>query len=112
VTTPAVIQGTAASGYSSASGAVVGWITNGFHNGRRIRGRTFLVPLGGVAYDTDGTLSAAYLTKCRSAATLYVTNGSPAIFTRPQPGLSNGGATAVSAAQVNDKAAVLTSRRD
>lgn len=56
--------------YAAAVGAVVTWRTGGIRNNRRIRGRTFLVPLSSTAFASDGTLSAVAVTDLSDAATL------------------------------------------
>lgn len=111
-TIPLVIQGVNTAGYSSSTGQVTQWITSSFLNGRRVRGRTFIVPLSSATFDTDGTLATAYLTKARTAATTFVANGSPVVWHKPEPLVSNGSMWPVVASQVNDKTAMLTSRRD
>jgi hypothetical protein len=71
-----------------------------------------MVPLAVGTYDVDGTLLAGYLTKIRAAATTFVANGSPVVWHKPVPVVSNGSIHDVVASQVNDKTAMLTSRRD
>lgn len=58
----------AAGGYSAASGAVVTWRTGVVVAGRRLRGRTFLVPTVNVAYGLDGTLQPSVQTTINTAA--------------------------------------------
>lgn len=100
--------------YSAASGAVVNWRTNDYRFGRRIRGRTFIVPLAGDAYGTDGTLADNALSSLRSfATTLIADQADPqfGVWSRPRSGAGGVFATAVSAS-VPDMSAVLRSRRD
>lgn len=103
-------------GYSAASGAVINWRTNGIRNGRRVRGRTFLVPLASSAYQGNGSLVDVALTAIRGAAdALSATGGSPdlGVWARPSaPGANDGDWFVVAAANVPDMAAVLRSRRD
>jgi len=112
VTPPSTITGTGSNLYSAASGACITWKTGTFKNGRRIVGRTFLIPLNGLAYDTDGTLGADFLTKVRSAAATYISapTSNPIIMSRAEPP-GVGGAAQVIAASIADKTAVLRSRR-
>lgn len=113
VTAPAVIAGNATGSYSAPSGAVITWLTGLVHQGRRVRGRTFLVPIANQQLDTNGTLGSAFLTNLRTAAATYIAGAvNPAIWARPDPGTTNGAAFSVAAASVADKVAVLTSRRD
>lgn len=113
VTPPAVITGAGSGNYSAPSGAVVTWLTGLVHQGRRVRGRTFFVPLASTCFDSNGTLDSTFLTGLRTAATAYVASAvNPCVWARPDPGTTNGAAFTIAAGQVNDKAAVLTSRRD
>jgi len=113
VTAPAVITGTGSGNYSAPSGAVVTWLTGQVHQGRRVRGRTFFVPLASTAYDATGTLSTSFLTNLRTAASAYIASAAnPCIWARPDPGTTNGAAFTVAASSVADKAAILSSRRD
>lgn len=101
-------------GYSAASGAVITWNTAGVRNGRRVRGRTFLVPLGGGAYENDGTLSPSTISTLNSAAQELTGEGfdsSFGVFSRPSNG-SDGGFYEVTGFRVPDMSAVLRSRRD
>jgi len=114
ITPGASIPGTVSGGFSSATGACVNWITDGVRNGRRLRGRTFIVPLGGSVYDVDGTLGGPTLTALQDAAN--VLHASPVdlqVYGRPTaPGAADGYAEGVTSARVADKTAILRSRRD
>jgi hypothetical protein len=120
VAAPATITGgSVANNYSGASGLVINWRTAGVRNGRRVRGRTFLVPLAGGAYGTDGTIDNANITETVTAATALYTTASPiklGVWARPKrDDLGNitedGSFHPVVAASVPDMAAVLRSRR-
>jgi len=108
--------GTVAGTYSAASGAVCNWYTNGIRNGRRIKGRTFMVPLAGNAFDAAGSIDNTKLGAMRLAATNFISAtgaGDLGVWARPtSPGASDGIWYAASAATVPDMAAVLRSRRD
>jgi hypothetical protein len=116
VTPEAVESGSQAGAYAAASGAVVNWSTAGVRNGRRVRGRTFMVPLSGAAFESNGTLLNTALTGWRNASTAMITTVDAAtlvVWSRPSGiGASDGISHAVTAATIADKAAVLTSRRD
>jgi hypothetical protein len=113
VTPPAVITGTGSGVYAAPVGACITWLTGLVHQGRRVRGRTFLVPLANSAFQNNGTLDTAWLTQVRNAATTYIAGAvNPAVWCRPDPGTTNGAAFSIAAGSVADKAAVLTSRRD
>lgn len=102
--------------YSAASGACISWGTNGVRNGRRIRGRTFIVPLANAAYEANGTLAAATQSALLSYANALKATGGTGdfgIWSRPSgPGATDGVWYPAETASVKDKAAVLRSRRD
>jgi hypothetical protein len=113
VTAPTVVSGNATGSYSAPSGAVITWLTGLVHQGRRVRGRTFFVPVANQQLDTNGTLGSAFLTNLRTAATAYIASAAnPCVWARPDPGTTNGAAFTIAAGAVQDKVAVLTSRRD
>lgn len=118
VTAPAVVTGTAIStaAFASAVGAVIGWRTNQVRNGRRIRGRSFMVPLTSGAFETNGTLNSSHITSIGAAAsTLRTSTGNAhlGVWARPTaPGATDGEWAIASAHTVPDMGAVLRSRRD
>lgn len=99
-------------------GACITWTTGGIVMGaagrpRRLRGRTFLVPIGGDAYDTDGTLKPAHVAAFQTLADGIRGAGGLAVWHRPVGvGAANGNSYGVIAGSVRDKVAVLRSRRD
>lgn len=111
---PATVVGATTGSYSAASGAVVNWNTNAYRNGRRVRGRTFLVPLATNAYDSQGDLAGAALTNIRAGATFLSSGAAPlpfVVWARPVGG-SGGTAEPVVSHTVPDLGAILRSRRD
>jgi hypothetical protein len=117
---PAPISGTglATTPYTGGTGVLVQWLTGVIFNGRRVRGRTFLVPLVGVG-DTDGTINATNLATVRSAAQALADATGPSltvwskIYNPGPPPIQVGGTNApVDTALVNDKTGILRSRRD
>lgn len=113
-TAPAQVIGTGTGAYSAPSGATVEWQTDAVAKGRRLRGRTFLVPLANTAYEANGTLSTVALTTIGNAAAGMVGDGTGpqfVIWSRPVVG-SGGSIGSVIGSRVPDKAAVLRSRRD
>lgn len=98
-------------------GACIGWTTGGIVSGsagpRKLRGRTFLVPLSTAVYENNGTISAASLTQLQDIANDLMAAGPLAVWHRPTtPGGSDGNSYGVIAAKVRDKVAYLSSRRD
>ena len=117
-TTPAVVTGTKAGVYAGNAGAVVHWLTNGVVAGRRVRGRSFLVPIGSGAYDNQGSLAAGTITTLQGAANALVAGaigfsvwarplkaGTPPVIVRP------GSYHGVAGMRVPDLAVSLRSRR-
>lgn len=112
----APVAGDAAGPYSGASGAVINWRTAGIRNSRRIRGRTFIVPLSNGAYGSDGQLTPATRGTLQTAANaLASSNGFPdlGVFARPSSStVEDGDWSVVTSASVPALAAILRSRRD
>lgn len=112
--------------YTAASGAVITWKTNHVKNRRRMRGRTFLVPLGISVVENNGTLDPAFITGMNTAATALRNTGAVTrlyVYARPKKDIdlpeplpdytfSGGEAGEVIGHAIPDKAAVLRSRRD
>ena len=110
-TAPAPVVGTNAGGYAGGSGVVVNWITNGFVAGRRVRGRTFCVPVAST-YDTNGSLASSIQSLYQTAANGLITanGGDFVVWSRPTDFRAGTDASVVSAI-VPDLAAVLRRRR-
>lgn len=102
--------------YSAASGGVVTWRTGGVLRGRRVRGRTFLVPLASAAYQNDGTIASAVLTSLNTNFGGFISDTNSAalgVYCRPtSKGATDGAWFKVTGFTVPDKVAVLRSRRD
>jgi len=125
-TTDAVgVVGADSATYPAPVGACISWLTGTILDGKRLKGRTFIVPLGGGSYQLDGTISAVNVTALTTAATNYVaaTVANALVWHRPRVAkAADGSRPAVTArAGANgaiiqgfcvDKAMVLTSRRD
>lgn len=108
------VNGTGTGSFSGPSGAVINWLTSTVVNGRRLRGRTFIVPLRSTAYEDDGTLGANIIGDLNEAASVLSGpdfESTFCIWSRPQGG-GTGAVGPVIGHQVPDMAAVLRSRRD
>lgn len=114
VTAGTAISGTVTGGFSSATGACINWNTTEVRNGRRVRGRSFIVPLAATMYDTDGTLTPTVLAGLQGRADTLVGGGwDLQVFKRPTvKGATDGDAATVVSARIADKTAILRSRRD
>lgn len=108
--------GSGAGAFSAPVGAVVNWRTGGVRNGRRVRGRSFIVPLAAGAFGTDGQLLPASVTTLQTAATAAVNQtGTPdlGVYARPTAvGATDGAWFVATSASVPRLGAVLRSRRD
>lgn len=111
--------------YAAPSGAAITWLTQTITAGRRLKGRTFVVPLAGTNYQNDGTLNAAAIVAILNRAQMFVDAqvgnavvwhrpfaGSAATATRPARPATVGSNGVITACRVTDKVAILTSRRD
>jgi hypothetical protein len=99
--------------YAAPAGACVTWRTSGFVGGHRVRGRTFLVPVGQAGLQNDGTPATTFINNALSAANALIASAPELlVWHRPESLAAGGGEVfPVLAAAVNDKAAMLTSRR-
>lgn len=117
-TAPAVVNATttAAFNYAGPVGAVINWRTSTVRRGRRIQGRTFLVPLLSNNFEVNGTLGAGSITTLAAAAAALSADGaSPdlGVYARPsKDGVTPGQWAPVTGYNVPDMGAVLRSRRD
>lgn len=110
---------TGAGGSTSAAGvgACIGWTTGGIVTGtkgpRKLRGRTFVVPLHVGCYEGNGTLLAATIGNVEAFAAGLMSAGPLGIWHRPTSvGAADGNSYAVISHRVRDKVAFLSSRRD
>lgn len=119
-TAPTAVSGSNAGEAPAPVGAVVQWLTAGIHRGKRVRGRSFLVPLA-AQYEGNGTLLATFVTTAQGAGTALITALNPKLRVwcrplygegKPRPIIAVGNSFQVTAAAVPDKVMVLRSRRD
>lgn len=109
----------ASANWVAPAGACITWSTAGLRTvnskPRRVRGRTFIVPLASVAYDANGNLAAGAITAFNTAATGLrgnFNNQEFGIYGRPGPGGAPAGVYhKVTGHRLTDQAAVLRSRR-
>ena len=94
-------------------GACITWKTGGIIDGRRLRGRTFIVPLSSTAYEANGTLTAAALTALTNFGNSMMASGPLAVWHRPtSEAAADGNSYGVVSFSVREKVAFLSSRRD
>jgi hypothetical protein len=117
------VQGGQPGNYAAPVGAIVFWPTTTVHGGRRMTGRTFIVPASAAAFQDDGTLNTAAGTTINQAAEDMRTASGPAFgvwgrpkfskpATVPPTVVENGKWGPATSSRVPDKCVVLTSRRD
>jgi hypothetical protein len=116
-TPPAQVVATGGGNAAAGVGVCVGWLTGGIVTGirgpRKLRGRTFLVPLAAANYATDGTIDSVVLGEIQTWGNAMIAAGGLGIWHRPTTaGGSDGNSYGVLTAKVRDKVAYLSSRRD
>lgn len=97
--------------YAAGAGMRVKWLTGGIGAHKKIVGSTFLVPLLGSLYDTNGTIAAGTVSTTQTAASALASSAKVQIWHRPPKGGSSGVLWPMLGAQVPDKVATLRSRR-
>ena len=118
LTPGATVTGTAGAGaqFAAAAGAVITWKTQTVRNGRRMRGRSFIVPLANTGFATDGTLDTGLIAALTTQANLVRTNATEAdlvVYGRPTaPAATDGLSAFVQSVSIPDMGAILRSRRD
>jgi hypothetical protein len=110
-TVPATVTGGGIGNYAAPVGLVVNWITGSFFNGRKVRGRTFIVPASNTAFFSDGTLQSSTMSTVVTAAQALAA-GTPNLGITSGNGVDTFALQNVTGASVPDRAAVLRSRRD
>lgn len=126
-TVPAAVVGTVPNTniYAGGSGYVVNWTTGGVHAGRKIRGRTFFVPIMSTAFSNDGTIISSLITAMQSAGQALIADaatelvvwskfwdkkqGDPPLDVPPKQ--VGGSITTVNGCIIPDRAAQLRTRR-
>lgn len=116
---PSVAPTIGSGGANAAAGvgACIGWTTGGIVSGtkgpRKLRGRTFIVPLHSGCYEGNGTLLTAIVGTLDTFATALQAAGPLAIWHRPTSlAAADGNSYGVISHRVRDKVAFLSSRRD
>lgn len=118
-------RGTNTGSYANGVGLTIKWKTGGMFNGRRVQGRTFIVPLAGQQFDGDGLVDTGVATAWQGLANAYITamgtlSLTPLVWGRPadvkatarKPAHHNVGHwDSISTAIVDTKPAILGRRR-
>lgn len=114
VAAQANVVGSGATVYAAPVGVHVRWLTNTIINGRKLQGRTFIVPVIGQE-TAQGAPDAVLVNDVKAAAdALVAVVGGLSIWHRPfpNPAAANGASGPVTGAVVQTKFSVLRSRRD
>jgi len=106
------VIGTDPTGWVEGVGARIKWQTSGIRGGRRVRGSTFLVPLGVQHFDSAGKIDAAAVSLADVEAAAFVSATTPnlRIWSRPNGG-PNGQSNEVTGGAMPDQVSWLRSRR-
>lgn len=113
VTPPANVVGGVDGNFAKPAGVRVEWSTPAIVMGRRLRGRTFLVPIAAGVFDQTGGLDETSRATIQAAAEDYfdepfgIEAVAPSIWSR-----THGIQADITGATVPDEASVLRSRRD
>lgn len=78
VTPPAAVQGTVTGVWGGGSGYRVDWLTPFVRAGRRVRGRTFLVPAASSVFSNEGRVLGATGTTANAAGNAFLSAASAA----------------------------------
>lgn len=116
--TPTSVLGGNTGSYAGGAGYRYNWRTGVIRNGRRVNGKTYIVPAAASIFTTDGTLGSPQVTSFNTNAATFLSNLASGglglvVWSRPNeltgmPGAMSG----VSTGDVSDKSAILRTRRD
>lgn len=111
--TPAPVSGSSTDTSAAGVGACVNWTTGAIVGGRRLRGRTFIVPLSTNSYDQNGTITTAQLTAFANfRVAMLALSPELMIWHRPTTtGGSDGSSSVVTGSSIRDRVAYLSTRR-
>jgi hypothetical protein len=110
ITAPASVAGTNTGTYSAPSGARVDLITGGIVAGRRLRGRTYVVPLIGTAYTNTGLISSTAQSTLETAFEMF--RDETDLYSLGVWSRTHGVIADVTSVNVPNEAAILRSRRE
>lgn len=107
---PASITGASANTWANGVGLRVKWTSSTFHNGHRIVGATFMVPLQINAYEGAGNIVTVNLGQFQTAGNTLVAAGHLRIYSR-DTGLHDGVSVQALGCDVPDRVSWLRGRR-
>lgn len=104
--------GTSSEDFNETTGLVVNWLTDDVAGGRRVRGKTYLVPMDISIYDVGGHLDTGIVAGVQAHCDEHVTAAADNFVIWHRPGGSTPGSYhAVTSAHVSAASAYLKSRR-
>lgn len=106
------INGAGGNGYAAPVGACIDWLTSTIANHKRLRGRTFVVPLDAGGFSADGSPKDTLVTHFEAYGETLISEQSTSFVVWHRGTGTNGSVGLVTSAHVPDMAAVLRSRRD
>lgn len=105
-------QGANGPNHAAGCGAAITWVTASIINGKRVRGRTFIVPIAAQHYDSDGTINDAARSFINAATlTLLGACGEDFLIYHRGKGDEDGVACPVISHRLADRVATLRTRR-
>lgn len=106
------LTGTSTGDFARGVGVLLGWNTGEFRNNRRVRGRTYIVPVEVASFDTLGNVDAGFITGAVAAADTFISNQSEQNYVWHQPVNDVGGQIyVIHSSAMSATPAVLRSRR-
>jgi hypothetical protein len=112
VTAPTTVTASGGNGYAAPAGTAVRWFTAAIVEGRRLQGRTYLVPLSITQYATDGSIQPGTITTLNTAAGNLIDEGLGGEWNFSVWSRTHGIQADVLSHLVQDRVSVLRSRRD
>jgi hypothetical protein len=109
-TAPTAVTGSSTAAYSAPSGARVDLVTAGIVAGRRIRGRTYLVPITSLDYTTTGTIQSTARTAFNACFDTF--KGRSGVYSLGVWSRTHGVIADVVTCSTPSEAAILRSRRE
>lgn len=104
--------GTSGTDWARGVGAVLNWETTAFLNNRRVRGRSFLVPMEAASFDADGNVDPGFRSSVEGFAQTFIDDLDGALAVWHRPINSAGGQNyIVESCSVSGTPAILRSRR-
>lgn len=109
----AVVGGTDNNGWVQGVGARVRWNTTAVRTRRRVRGTTFVVPIGKDMFTSAGMIDDAMIARWITAGNTLraAASGAMRVWSRPHKGAADGSSHEVTGVLVPDQVSWLRSRR-